>query len=121
MTAKKNPREPELEFHCDGPGRGVFRAIWPVHHVRYLLSDGSTIDCLSTSDDSDLRAAVLRVTGVERIEGSTRVIGADWGDGRGSPGREGRQAAPAQPRLGEEGNGDAPAQPIGGPGGTAVP
>jgi hypothetical protein len=48
---------------------GSYLATWPTQRLRFLLSDGRTIDVESSRDDSDLRAAVLEATKAERIEG----------------------------------------------------
>jgi hypothetical protein len=52
---------------------GVLHARWPRRRVRFLLSDGRTVDVITERDDSDLRAALLHHTKAERIEGSTVV------------------------------------------------
>lgn len=52
---------------------GVLRAGWPEHRVRFLLSDGRTVDVRTAHDNSDLRGALLDHLGAERIEGSTVV------------------------------------------------
>ena len=52
---------------------GVLRATWPEHRVRFLLSDGRTVDVVTPRDDSDLRGALLDHLGVEAIMGHVRV------------------------------------------------
>lgn len=48
-------------------------AHWPMRRIRFLLSDGRTVDVLTDRDDSDLRGAILAYTGVERLEGHTEI------------------------------------------------
>ena len=52
-------------------GRLIVR--YPTWVVRFLLSDGSTVDVECHRDDSDLRGALLEYLKVEKIEGSVRV------------------------------------------------
>ena len=52
---------------------GTLVAHWPTYMIRFLLSDGRTVDVATYRDDSDLRGALLDYTKVERIEGSTRL------------------------------------------------
>ena len=48
---------------------GAYMAMYKRKIHRFLLSDGSCVDVVAIRDDSDLRAAVLDLTKVERIEG----------------------------------------------------
>jgi hypothetical protein len=52
---------------------GVYVASYVWKLRRFLMDDGSTVDCLVVQDDSDLRAAVLDLTKAERIEGVARL------------------------------------------------
>ena len=56
-------------------GDGTYAAEWRVKRLRFLFSDGRTADVLTAHDNSDLRGALLRTLGAERIEGSTEIIG----------------------------------------------
>lgn len=67
MSTKRSPREPDLVREPDG----TWLAKWPVATVRFMFDDGTTADVTTTRDDSDLRAAVLRVLGKQGIAGST--------------------------------------------------
>lgn len=72
MTEKaKRPPNPVRLAATDA--EDVFVALRPTQRFRFLLSDGRTVDVLADRDDSDLRAAVLDETKVERIEGVTRL------------------------------------------------
>lgn len=48
---------------------GEVIACWELKTLRFMLSDGTTLDVISTRDDSDVREAVLLYTKAERIEG----------------------------------------------------
>lgn len=50
---------------------GVLVAKWPRRVVRFLMSDGSTVDVDTERDDSDLRAALLTYLKADQIAGST--------------------------------------------------
>lgn len=52
---------------------GVLVAEWPEFIVRFLFSDGTTLDVKTHRDDSDLRSAILAYAKKERIEGSARI------------------------------------------------
>jgi len=71
MTLKDIPeyRRVTLTLQDDGS----YLATWPLQRHRFLLSDGRTIDVVTSRDDSDLRGALLEATGAERIEGSVRL------------------------------------------------
>lgn len=65
-ATSRNDRWPKLWERSDGS----YRAEWRTYTVRYMLDDGRTIDVETSRDDSDLRGALLAVTGAERIAGS---------------------------------------------------
>lgn len=52
---------------------GALRVVWREYTIRFLFSDGSTVDVRTSHDDSDLRGALLDHFKVERIEGSVRL------------------------------------------------
>lgn len=56
---------------------GTYAAVWPSFMLRFLLSDGRTVDVITDRDDSDLRGALLDACQVERIEGAARLQIAD--------------------------------------------
>jgi hypothetical protein len=71
MAAGK-PLPPRI--HLEYGDNGVAIATYPVKRFRFLLNDGSTLDVTgAVRDDSDLREAVLKLTGAERIEGVARL------------------------------------------------
>jgi hypothetical protein len=57
--AAERARWPTLAEDNDGE----LRAGWREHRVRFLLSDGRTVDVRTTRDDSDLRGALLDYLG----------------------------------------------------------
>ena len=50
---------------------GHLQAVWPVRRVRFMLSDGRTVDVLTTRDDSDLRGALL-----DHLGGGLAIVGS---------------------------------------------
>src|SRR4051794_6537866 len=61
-----NPRYPLLMPSADG----MLDATWPTRTVRFLLSDGTTVDVRTTRVDSDLSGALLEYLKVAAITGS---------------------------------------------------
>lgn len=71
MTGKKRQNPCHLTQQTDDR---TYVATWPTMRLRFLLADGTTIDVITTRDDSDLRERVLETTGTDRIEGVARVL-----------------------------------------------
>ena len=72
MTAKAAPPPPPKVF-LERVGDAVI-ATYATKRYRFLLNTGETIDvCGAVRDDSDLREAVLKLTGATRIEGVANV------------------------------------------------
>lgn len=67
------PGEPRPQCVLVPQPDGSYLATWPSFTLRFLLSDGRTVDVVTTKDDSDLRGALVELMGVERLEGSTRL------------------------------------------------
>jgi hypothetical protein len=53
---------------------GIFHAVYPWNHYRFLLDDGQTLDVTAIQDDSNLREAILELTKAERIVGVATVL-----------------------------------------------
>jgi len=71
MAQDKIPPDRRVVLEDDGTGVLVASYTWKLY--RFLLSDGRTVDIKAIRDDSDLRATILEVTKVEKIEGMARV------------------------------------------------
>lgn len=52
---------------------GLLEARWPVRRLRFLFDNGDTLDVLTERDDSDLRGAVLTLSGAEMVCGVADV------------------------------------------------
>lgn len=72
-TAKKPDGPPHRGCVLHELPDGTLAAHWPSYMIRFLLSDGRTVDVVTDRDDSDLRGALVDHMKVERIEGSTRL------------------------------------------------
>lgn len=74
MAAKKpDPRPSYRRVTLTRRDDGVLVATWPRKVVRFLMSDGSTVDVDTERDDSDLRGEVLAWTKLDKIEGSVTL------------------------------------------------
>lgn len=72
MSAKRAAEpapQPSVQLVPSTFDDGVLVAVWRRRRLRFLLGDGSVLDVIAERDDSDLRGAVLRHTGAERIAG----------------------------------------------------
>ena len=67
MPTDKTPADRKVTFTMERDGSLKAQYTWK--RLRFMMSDGSTVDVQVTRDDSDLRAAVLAHTGVEAIAG----------------------------------------------------
>lgn len=66
-TVDKTPPDRKVTFTVERDGS--LKALYSWRRLRFLMSDGTTVDVQATRDDSDLRAAVLAHTGAAAIAG----------------------------------------------------
>lgn len=70
MPPRKQADQPPPRVTLTERKDKVLVAARPRKVIRFLLSDGRTVDVDTDQDDSDVREAVRKHTGAERIEGS---------------------------------------------------
>lgn len=70
--AERKPKPGSERWPLIVEADGALVATWREHRVRFLLSDGRTIDVMTARDDSDLRGAVLDYLG----GGALAIVGS---------------------------------------------
>ena len=70
-TAK--PKAPPPKLTLSWSDDETLNANYIHHCYRFLFSDGSMVNVIAVRDDSDLRGAVLEITGKERIAGVAQL------------------------------------------------
>lgn len=59
-----------IDPHLVSVDETTWRYVRPERRVRFMFDDGRTVDVLTARDDSDVRDAVLKACGAEKIVGT---------------------------------------------------